>query len=67
MEDGIEPVYDTLKGWNRSLEGITDFEDLPVELTDYIKYLEVKLAVPVSVVSVGPDRKQTIMKNKVLA
>jgi adenylosuccinate synthase len=67
MEEGIEPVYETLKGWNKSLSGITEFEDLPSELLKYIDYLEKALKVPVTVVSVGPDRKQTIIKNKVLA
>jgi len=67
MEDGIEPVYETLKGWNKSLTGITEFDDLPSELLKYIEYLEKALNVPVTVVSVGPDRKQTIIKNKVLA
>lgn len=67
MEEEIEPVYETLKGWNQNLNGITSFEDLPAELHNYIAHLENALKVPVTVVSVGPDRKQTIMKNPVFA
>jgi adenylosuccinate synthase len=67
MEEDIQPEYVTLKGWNKSLEGISDYEGLPSELLDYINYLETILKVPVSVVSVGPDRTQTIIKDKVFA
>jgi adenylosuccinate synthase len=67
MEDEIEPVYKTMKGWNTSLEGIRDYNNLPVELLDYITFIESHLNVPVEVVSIGPDRTQTIMRSKVLA
>ncbi|MBX9853570.1 MAG: adenylosuccinate synthase [Cytophagaceae bacterium] len=67
MEEEIEPVYEVLKGWNCSLEGISSFDELPSALSEYINYLENSLKVPVYVVSVGPDRTQTIIKNKVLA
>jgi len=67
VEEEIEPVYVTMKGWNKTLEGISDFGELPAELHDYIQYLEKQLQVPITVVSVGPDRTQTIIKNKVFA
>lgn len=67
VEEEMEPVYVTMKGWNRSLKGISDFNELPSELHSYIQYLENALNVPVTVVSVGPDRTQTIIKNKVFA
>jgi adenylosuccinate synthase len=58
----IEPVYKSLKGWNRSLKGVTTFEAMPSELKNYVKYIEEKTGVPVTIVSTGPDRSQTIVK-----
>ncbi len=57
----ISPVYIELKGWNTSLDGVSK-ESMPNELKDYILYLEEALEVPITVVSVGPDRSQTIIK-----
>ena len=57
----ISPVYTELKGWNTSLDGVTN-ESMPNELKDYILYLEKALEVPITVVSIGPDRSQTIIK-----
>ena len=58
----IEPVYDVIKGWNRSLSDITEEGKFPKELSYYISYLEEKLQTPVSVVSLGPNRSQTIVR-----
>ncbi len=58
----VEPVYRTFKGWNRSLEGITEFSQLPEELLEYTRFLEKELEIPVNVISVGPDRLQTLVK-----
>ena len=60
----IKPVYTSLPGWKKDLTGITREEDFPKELSAYIQWLEEQLNVPVSIVSVGPDRKQTIIRNK---
>ncbi|MCC7302959.1 MAG: adenylosuccinate synthase [Bacteroidia bacterium] len=60
------PVYKELKGWNRSLESVGSAENMPRELLDYIHFIETETGVPVSIVSVGPDRKQTIIRNGVL-
>ncbi len=57
----ITPVYTELKGWNTSLVGISN-ESMPKELKEYIQYLENALEVPITVISVGPDRSQTIIK-----
>ena len=62
----IEPVYETLKGWNRSLEGVTSFEAMPDELKSYVRYIEKNTGVPVTIVSTGPDRSQTIVKEGAL-
>ncbi|MBK9524953.1 MAG: adenylosuccinate synthase [Bacteroidetes bacterium] len=58
----IDPVYTPLKGWKKDLTGITKEEDFPAELKSYIQFLESELNVPVSIVSVGPDRVQTIRR-----
>jgi adenylosuccinate synthase len=62
----ITPVYEELEGWNTDLTKLESFDDAPQALKNYVTYLEQKLEVPISVVSVGPDRTQTL-KNKVLA
>ncbi len=59
-EQEVIPVYKTLKGWNCSLENIHSYEGLPTELKDYVEYLGTELHVPIKLVSVGPDRTQTI-------
>jgi adenylosuccinate synthase len=56
----IEPVYEELKGWNTDLTKLTDLNQAPKELMDYLDYLEEKLGVPIHIVSVGPDRAQTL-------
>jgi len=59
-EENVAPIYTEFKGWNANLTGITDYENLPQELKDYIQFIENEVGVPVKIVSVGPDRKQTI-------
>jgi adenylosuccinate synthase len=56
----IEPVYEKLAGWNCDLTELESFSDAPQELKDYVTYLEAQLNVPIRVISVGPDRKQTL-------
>lgn len=60
----IKPIYTEVKGWNTSLTDLTDESQLPLEFVDYIKFLEDRLGVPITIVSIGPDRKQTIFRNK---
>ena len=62
----VIPVYEEVKGWNTDTTKLTSMDDAPAELKDYVQYLEQKLEVPITVVSVGPDRTQTL-NNKVLA
>lgn len=59
VHEKIEPLYTEVKGWNTSLEGITETK-MPKELSDYINLLEKSLGVPITLLSTGPDRKQTI-------
>ena len=58
----LEIVYEERKGWNSTLENISSFGDIPMELSDYIKYIENEVGVPVDIVSIGPDRKQTLSR-----
>lgn len=59
-EQEVKPVYTTLPGWKTDMTGITEADKLPEAFKNYITYLEEKLATPISIVSVGPDRLQTI-------
>ena len=56
----IEPVYEDIPGWNKDLTGLSSYADAPEALKNYVNYLEQHLQVPVTTVSVGPDRKQTL-------
>jgi len=61
-EENVTPVYTEFKGWKQDLTGLTTFESLPKELKDYIEFIEREVEVPIKIVSVGPDRKQTITR-----
>ena len=63
----IDPVYQTIQGWNQPLTEVQEFETLPVALMDYITYLETQLQVPITIISTGPDRTQTLIKNLIQA
>ena len=58
----VKPVYETLKGWNCSLEGMRRFEELPAELSAYIKFLEKHLDLPINFISTGPDREACVLR-----
>ncbi|MCL2654263.1 MAG: adenylosuccinate synthase [Coriobacteriia bacterium] len=57
------PVYEELDGWQTDISGCRTFEELPQAARDYIGYLEELAGVPVSIIAVGPDREQTIMRD----
>ena len=61
-ESSLKPVYKEFKGWSEDLRQIDSFENLPKNLNYYIKFLEKELEVPIVIVSVGPDRKETLFK-----
>lgn len=61
--EDITPVYKTLKGWNTDITGITDFKSFPSTLIEYIEFLEEELKIPINIVSVGPNRKQTVFRS----
>ncbi|HZK08776.1 MAG TPA: adenylosuccinate synthase [Bacteroidales bacterium] len=56
----VTPVYETIKGWNQSLENITSQNEFPAAFADYISFIQTHTQTPISIVSVGPDRRQTI-------
>ncbi len=60
----LKPITTTVKGWNKDLTAIDTKEKLPKELMDYVRFIEEATDTPITIVSVGPDRKQTIMMAK---
>jgi adenylosuccinate synthase len=61
-DDEVKPVYITVPGWFTSLAEVNQYEKFPMELRNYVDLLEKELGVPIKMVSVGPDRKQTILR-----
>lgn len=62
LSDNTQPVLKKIKGWNKDITKIEEEVDFPVELSNYIKFLEKELHVPISIVSVGPNRSETIIR-----
>tara|TARA_Y100000589_G_scaffold328039_1_gene371260 strand:- start:90583 stop:91863 length:1281 start_codon:yes stop_codon:yes gene_type:complete len=62
----VKPIYKELPGWKADLTQMHSADELPQALHHYIEYLENELKVPVTIVSVGPDRSQTIIREKSL-
>jgi adenylosuccinate synthase len=58
-----EPVYESLPGWQQDTVGSLEFSDLPLAAQDYISYIEGQLGVGVAIVSTGPRREETIVRN----
>ena len=60
--NNLKPIFKEITGWDEDLTTITKFSNLPKNFVKYISFLENTLEVPIEIVSVGPDRKQTIFK-----
>lgn len=60
MSADIEPIYEELPGWKVDISKLKKTKELPIELLNYLKYINVKTGVKVKYLSIGPDRKQTI-------
>jgi adenylosuccinate synthase len=56
----LEPVYKEMRGWSRDISVIEDCSDLPVEFNEYINFIEKETGVPITMISLGPDRSATI-------
>ena len=61
-DESFSPIYETLPGWSEDLTGVKNYDDLPDALIDYVKFIEKQVGLPIDIVSVGPDREQTLMK-----
>ena len=60
--DNVEPVYETLKGWKTDMTRMTSEDEFPEAFRHYIEFLERQLDTPISIISIGPDREQTIVR-----
>lgn len=60
--ENVTPIFTEFKGWQKDLTQLTEENELPQNLMDYIDFIEKETEVPVKIVSVGPDRKQTIIR-----
>lgn len=61
LSDAYRPVYKTFSGWQTDCTKLTKADEFPQALKDYISFIEAELEIPIAVVSVGPDREQTII------
>ena len=62
LNDEIEPVYTEFKGWKTKISGVRRYEDFPAEFKTYVEFIERETGVPVKIISVGPDRDETIIR-----
>lgn len=62
--EGVEPIYAEFPGWQTELPEMKSEDEFPEEFNSYISFLEEYLETPVSIISVGPDRSQTIVRNR---
>ncbi len=60
--ENVTPIYVEKKGWKADLTQMTEYDQFPAEFKEYIEFIESEVGVPIRIVSVGPDRKQTILK-----
>lgn len=60
--DEVEPVYTEFKGWNSDICGVRRYEDFPEEFKEYAKYIETETGCPIKIISVGPDRKEIVIR-----
>jgi len=58
----LEPIYKEFKGWQEDISKINSYDKLPNEFINYIKYIEIQTGVPIKVISVGPNRDETILR-----
>ena len=62
--DNVEPIYKEMKGWKTDMTQFTSEEQFPAEFNDYVAFLEDFLETPITIISIGPDRAQTIIRKK---
>ena len=59
----MTPVYEEFEGWKTSLADKRSYDELPESFKDYVAFIETEVGVPVTIISVGPDRTETIFRN----
>ena len=64
QSESIEPVYKEFKGWKRDLSAIECEDKLPFEFMNYVRFIEKETGIPVTILSLGPDRAQTILRQR---
>lgn len=62
IDDSIKPIYQEMKGWKTDMTKMQKEDQFPKEFSDYVAFLEKELGVPIRIVSLGPDRAQTIIR-----
>ena len=62
VNEGVEPVYAEFPGWKTNMTHMTSEDEFPEEFNAYLSFLEAQLETPIKIVSVGPDREQTIIR-----
>ncbi len=62
VKDDIEPQYVEFKGWKCDINKVRKYEDFPQEFKTYVEFIEKECGVPVKIISVGPDREETIVR-----
>jgi len=62
ITEGVEPIYAELPGWKTDMTRMQSEDEFPEEFNNYLSFLEEELGVRISIVSVGPDREQTILR-----
>jgi adenylosuccinate synthase len=62
VNDSIEPIYTEFKGWKCDICKVRRYEDFPEEFKQYVEFIERETGVPVKIISVGPDREETIVR-----
>ena len=60
--DGLKPIYKEIPGWKCDLRKATTYDEYPVEFKNYVEYIETATGVPIKIISVGPDRSETIIR-----
>ncbi len=62
VEGEIKPIYKEFKGWNCDICSVKNYNDFPTEFKEYVKFIEQETGVPIKILSVGPDRSETIVR-----
>jgi len=60
--EDLHPVYKEMQGWSAALDECKTVTDIPVALADYVKFIEAEVGLPIDIVSIGPDRVQTLQR-----